>query len=265
MQKIILTGGQQIGAQALDAPDGRAVRQHGRHIDFVPMHIARPSSADGIKLFQSKAERINLLVTLGTGGVTAVCFNQLSLGQIRGGLFRQHRHTLRRPGKLVTQQEFRHPVAPENRAGTGRPGLTGERTGHRQNASTRLRPDSFQLLPGIPLRAVQLIERRQLSVDKRVVSIQQAEYRAIIAEKVFKEANRLFIHVRPQFAEFRVVLFALFVQLIEVPHVKPLAAEFNRHPANPGIGQQPSRLLPQNLGLQQLSRIRKAAKFRIRQ
>ena len=109
-------------------------------------------------------------------GSLRVLLDELAHGEPlgRGLVVGELRDVLGRPGQLLAQQDFAHPVAPQDRAGARGARLLGERRrqapGFRR-ARTFLTP-STRRQPG-PLTAGDAVVLRQRFVQERVIAVEQ--------------------------------------------------------------------------------------------
>ena len=76
---------------------------------------------------------------------------------------------------------------------------------------------------------------RQRVVQERIVGIEDVEHRAVVLEQVGEELDRLFVHRPAQTDERGKVPIALFIEVIEIVDVQPLAGKFGRQPSGPGV------------------------------
>ena len=82
----------------------------------------------------------------------------------------------------------------------------------------------------------------QRFVQERVVGVEDVQHRAVVLEQVGEELDRLLVHRAAQAGERGEVPLALFVEVLEVVDVQPLAGELGGQPARLGIAQHPPRL-----------------------
>ena len=88
----------------------------------------------------------------------------------------------------------------------------------------------------------------ELFVQERVVGVEDVEHRAVVCKQIGEEPNRLLVHRRAVRRTWEMSL-ALFVELIEVVDVQPLAGELGRQAAGLGIREHAPHLRFQHLGI----------------
>src|ERR1044071_2931728 len=109
---------------------------HG--VDRSPGIITVAPAPYGIKVLETKTDRIEDFVAIGANGILAVKFGPLAQGQILDGLFVLliERGNVRRwRWHLFAQHLFEHPHAAFDGAGAVGKGGDGEDTGHAQNSA----------------------------------------------------------------------------------------------------------------------------------
>ena len=95
--------------------------------------------------------------------------------------------------------------------------------------------------------------------------IQEIKDRTIVAEHVFKESHRLFVHLAAPLRELRIELFILVIVFVEIADVQPLAGELNGQTPRAFVTQHPPGLCHHGFFIGELTVRRHATQFRIRQ
>ncbi len=254
-EERVAPDGEQIVSQTVDIGELGAVHNLDLGVDRSAAQVFFAAPADGVEAFQGKAEGVDALVADRALRVAGMLLDQLPDRQAGHGAFvrRQRRHVFWRARQALAEQHFGNPIAAQDGAGARRARLFGKGGRLAQDPPPGEPFHFVDPAPGLSADPRNPVMRGQGLVQKRMVRVENAQHRTVVLKQIGKELDRLFVHRAAQRHEGREVLIALFVQVIEIMNMQPLAGKLRGQPPKARIALHAPQLADQRVGIGELA------------